>query len=83
VNSNVVSDEGVRAKKANVYPCFPDNAQLAMTRTAAMIVSWMNDVAMKFTAMIEGIGADYAKIPNDTPSMPMADFDGKTSGGGG
>jgi hypothetical protein len=73
----------VRAKKANVYLCFPAESQLAMSRSETMIASWIQGISGKFMDMITTMGAAYATISTDTPPMPMADFNGKTSGDGG
>jgi hypothetical protein len=72
----------IRVKKANVYLCFPANAQLAKISPTTMIASWVRDISQQFKDMIEGIGAAYANISTDTPPLPMEDFEGKSSGGG-
>jgi uncharacterized repeat protein (TIGR02543 family) len=72
----------VRAKKANVYLCFPAEAQLAQAGPVMMIAAWAKEISKRFTDTFEAIGAAYADISQENPPMPMEDFDGKTSGGG-
>jgi hypothetical protein len=73
----------VRAKKANIFLCFPAESQLAMSPSEVMIASWVQGISGKFKNMIDTLGMVYARISTDTPPMPMEDFNGKTSDGGG
>jgi hypothetical protein len=73
----------VRAKKANVYLCFPAQSQVAMSQVQTKLATWGGGILTRITQMFDTLGAAYAEISSDSPPLPMSDFDGKSSGGGG